>query len=356
MVLKVYRPDVSGLVLEREVTVEAGWHLPGEPLHLYWRPIENARGIRFYLVLRQKSAIEEPIKIFAFETSGLVHSPPQSNLRVPFGIGLSPATQCNLNCVHCVSRYSRKRASVLPETMWDQLAAYMREGFIQDVTTDYSGDIFYSDQQYGGWLRKIIEEKVGFRIDTHANNLTEEYARLVIQSRLRSINFSIDTLEPDKYKIFRKGGKLDVVVENLRRFMTIRNRERPNLEVIISFTLTMDSLETLRRAVDLAAELNISLIHCNHLVVWTDDMTEQSLMLDRKYYARINDEILELAASKGVAVALPVPNQAKVSRRGHAPCPMPWFGAQILGNGDVMACCLPGTKVGNLHEQSLEAI
>ena len=35
---------------------------------------------------------------------------------------------------------------------------------------------------------------------------------------------------------------------------------------------------------------------------------------------------------------------------------MPWNAAYLLANGDVLACCIPGLKMGNLHEQSMEAI
>jgi radical SAM protein with 4Fe4S-binding SPASM domain len=48
--------------------------------------------------------------------------------------------------------------------------------------------------------------------------------------------------------------------------------------------------------------------------------------------------------------------RTRISRRGHAACQVPWNTAVTLGNGDVMGCCVPGTKVGSLRDGSLEEI
>jgi len=116
---------------------------------------------------------------------------------------------------------------------------------------------------------------------------------------------------------------------------------------------TVSSLEP---AVELAAELRVSWLQGNHLMVFTPDMTEESLMLDRPLYKRIFDEIHVLGRMRGVEISFPEPVMARESRSGHAPCFVPWGAVQILGNGDVMACCIPGTKVGNLGEERLESI
>jgi radical SAM protein with 4Fe4S-binding SPASM domain len=66
-------------------------------------------------------------------------------------------------------------------------------------------------------------------------------------------------------------------------------------------------------------------------------------------------EAIDLAASLGILLGAPPPFHG-VEEFGHRHCPAPWESAVILGNGDVAACCVPGTVMGNLHEQTMEEI
>ena len=79
-------------------------------------------------------------------------------------------------------------------------------------------------------------------------------------------------------------------------------------------------------------------------------------MLVPHAYAEICERLRGLARAKGVKLALPEPVFLTASRRGHLPCSLPRRSPLVLGNGDVMACCVPGTKVGNLSEDSIAGI
>ena len=50
------------------------------------------------------------------------------------------------------------------------------------------------------------------------------------------------------------------------------------------------------------------------------------------------------------------PTRIPIIVEKHKYCSLPWTSAVILGNGDVMACCVPGTVMGNLNIQPLEEL
>jgi radical SAM protein with 4Fe4S-binding SPASM domain len=337
----------------------------GQPCPVYWEPIEHARGARFFVTARQvdpagRQLTKSPPLTFSWRRDSLepVYSNPEPDVPFPRAMLVSPVTQCNLNCIHCISRHSRDQLSVLSDDEWASLAKEAAAGRLLHVRTDYSGDLLFADRRHGGWLDRMMSLGIPFAITTHANDLTADYTERLMRSKLFSINFSLDSLDPDDYPRIRRGARpLREVVENIRRFMIARNKERPDIETILSFVLMRRNLDSLWPAIDLAAELGVNALMGAHLHVYTSDMTEESLLLDPARYARAYFALIARARARGVSLGLPPPVTAAVAgRRSHMPCPYPWSTSVLLGNGDVMACCMPGTKVGNIREGGFERV
>ncbi|MFB9952022.1 radical SAM/SPASM domain-containing protein [Rhizobium puerariae] len=356
--VRVFRMAPDGLQKEREVRIERNSYDEESPVFVYWRPISNSSGASFKVTVQRLDVQNRAVEYDLADSEilpKLIYSNPRSWLHVPQSIGFSPVTQCNLNCTHCISKFSRKSLSVLDDAIWEQIKEHISVGHITHFCSDYSGDLLNSDRKYG-WLKRVVATGVKLNIDTHANNLTEESTEILLASNLTTINFSVDSLLPEQYKTIRKGGDLPTVLRNIRHFVHEKNKRRPEIATMISFAMMRSTMGSLFLAVDLAAEIGINWVQGNHLMVFTEDMADESLLLDRTYYAQKHRELLDYAASKDVTVSLPEPFKELAPTKGHAPCIVPWVGAQILGNGDVMACCMPGTKVGNLHEQSLPEV
>lgn len=328
---------------------------------VYWSPLADAAKQRFFVLIRQVPAVTtEAVPLsFTWRRSGaaLIHSSPDPRVPFPGAVLFSPVTQCNLNCIHCISRHSRTSVSTSSEAAWAELAVAAADGRLIHLRSDYSGDLFFADRKHGGWLDRMIGLGVSLSIDTHANDLTADVVERLMRSRLSFINFSIDSLDPDDYPRIRRGARpLADVLGNIRHFMMRRNAVRPDIETVLSFVLMRRNLDSLSAAIDLAAELGVTAVTGSHLHAYTPEMAEESLMLQPARYARAYEELLAKARTKRVTLGLPPPVRARTSRRGHAVCHVPWNTAVVLGNGDVMACCVPGTKVGSLRDNRLEDI
>ena len=320
----------------------------------YWSPIEKAKGRRFRISVRHRG--ESLGFALAEHGSALVHSPPMAQGVLPPAVLVSPVSQCNLNCIHCISAHSRTRFSKLDDAYWKQIQDGVAAGHIRSIRADYSGDILFDQARHGGWLDKIIALDVDFGIDTHGNNLDEAIAMKLLASRLTDINFSVDSLDPEDYPRIRRGaGPLQDVLDNIRMFTRLRDQQRPDLAISISYVLMRRNLDAVPAAIDFAASIGIR-FQGHHLHAWKPEMVEQSLLLDRERYASRFFEFIALAYRKKIAFSIPTPVAPVASRKGHLACPIPWGSAVVLGNGDVMACCVPGTRVGSLRESSLQEI
>jgi radical SAM protein with 4Fe4S-binding SPASM domain len=330
---------------------------------VYWEPIEHAVGHKYLVIVQQLSAsgrwLESPPLFFSWKGDSVeaIYSNPDATLDFPEAVLFSPVTSCNLNCIHCISRHSRDRVSVFSDAAWEDLAAAAKAGRLDHLRTDYSGDLLFADRRHGGWLDKIKSLDIPFTITTHGNDLNAENIAKLMDSRLFSINFSIDTFDPVDYPKIRRGARpLEEVLDNIRQFMAARNQYRPDVETILSFVLMRRNLTSLYQGIDFCAELGFSQILGGHLHAYTSDMAGESLHLEPARYARTFDELFKKAAEKNLPISIPVPIRTPASHRGHAPCPYPWSTMVILGNGDVMGCCVPGTKVGNLRDSTIEQI
>lgn len=58
-------------------------------------------------------------------------------------------------------------------------------------------------------------------LSTHGNQLRGDVAALVIKSPIRHVRICLDTLDPDRYSIIRRGGSFDSVIDNIKEFLVL---------------------------------------------------------------------------------------------------------------------------------------
>jgi MoaA/NifB/PqqE/SkfB family radical SAM enzyme len=275
---------------------------------------------------------------------------------VPRMILYSPVTQCNLNCIHCISAHTRVKVNKLPLEIKGKIQEWSDAGKLEILSSDYSGDILWADARFGGELDYIFGLGIPFHIDTNGVHLTPEVSERLCRSRMASLNVSLDAARPETFRYVRKGSPpLGEVVENIAGMLRIRAASGAKFPVSISFTLMRSTLAEWPEFVRLGARLGVDVVICRHLEAFTPEMEAESLWHDQAAFNAMRLEIETLGQSLGVLVTIPQPFSG-ASRAGRKLCSVPWTSAVVLGNGDVAACCVPGTVMGNLNHASMEEI
>jgi MoaA/NifB/PqqE/SkfB family radical SAM enzyme len=283
---------------------------------------------------------------------------PRSSSRVPRAILYSPVTQCNLNCIHCISRESRSSKSVLCKSIKDDIRSWCNSGEVVDIRTDYSGDIFWADWKFGGELAFLRSLNVPYHIDTNGVHLSESASAYVLDSKLASLNISLDAATTTTFQRIRKGApSLDVVIDNLKRFSMMRLEAKAGgrIRLSTSFTLMKSSLSEWEDFIRLSASCGVDVIYARHIEVFSEDMACESLVFHRDIFQKASHRARNVAEECGIEMAIPELSTT-FNGRGHARCEVPWEAAVILGNGDVAVCCVPRTTVGNLNVTSMEEL
>ncbi|MFN2476222.1 MAG: radical SAM/SPASM domain-containing protein [Chthoniobacterales bacterium] len=338
----------------RTATVRMATHETGETEHVYWDPIERSKHRVFFVGATLPGVTSaKPLLLDAT----LIHSQPQGYQPFPQALLFSPVSQCNLNCTHCISRPTRATLRFASEPTWEAVRQVTRgENFVH-LATDYSGGILFDERRYPGTLARIIALDADFRIDTHANCLDGNIAEMLLGSQLQEINFSIDSMDPEIYRTIRRGSiPLAAVLEKITRFMARKRTLGKEIHTVISFVLMRSNAWTIKPALAFAREHGIDHVNVVPMLAFTEDMLDEIFIWDDAGYAALYQELTAEAARLGVALAMQPPVQNWREDDIHAPCEVPWATVAITGNGDVMACCMPGTVIGNLNDQSLHAI
>ncbi|HWL04732.1 MAG TPA: radical SAM protein [Xanthobacteraceae bacterium] len=279
---------------------------------------------------------------------------------VPPGLLLSPTSQCNLNCIHCISSFSRKSVRRLAPEIRQQLQEWASEGWLRSVASDYSGDILWSDQRFGGDLDLLLDLDLPFHLDTNGIALTEDYGRRLLSSKVRSINVSLDAARDGTFRRIRRGAPaLQSVLEKLK--MLARQRAdigRTDIQLSISMSLMKSNAEEIFAAIDNVKEIGFDAIYSDHVEIYDAKLEKESFWFDQAGFNDLRQRAILHAQMRGVPLGIPPPFEDKPERFGHTYCRDPWDTAVILGNGDVRACCIPAAELtmGNLHENSMEEI
>jgi radical SAM protein with 4Fe4S-binding SPASM domain len=287
------------------------------------------------------------------------YSSPNPPAAYPEAVLWSPVTRCNLNCRHCISRNTRLTgAHHLAQPIREEIRRLCRAGHIKRMATDYSGDLLFNEEKYGT-LSELLDFDVDFVLDTHGTVMTAEIAARLLASRMTRVNFSLDAARPETYAWVRRGSRpLDQVLANVRLFAEARratgSARTPDLT--LSFTLMSRTVDETLPFLDIAADAGTTAVAFRHLEVYTSDMEPESLYGEQQRWNEARAQILLRAAALGLTVTLPPPFDDRPHQSGHSHCPVPWESVAILGNGDVMACCIPTAVIGNLNEQSLDEI
>jgi radical SAM protein with 4Fe4S-binding SPASM domain len=283
---------------------------------------------------------------------------PISDTPVPPSLEISPVSQCNLNCTHCISRETRKSFNRLPERIRNEIKQWAEAGHLKTAYTDFSGDILWADQRFGGELDLLTGLSIPFHLDTNGTHLTEDLADRLFQSRVTSINVSIDAGNDDTYRKIRRGAPaLDHIFQNMEKLARKRiAMDRLDVPLSAAFVMMRSNIEELPAFIRRVYETGFDMVRTIHMQAYTADMEEESLWFAKGLFNRVREDAIAIAHDLGIHLSIDRPFEDIEDRVATSFCDLPWTGAYLLGNGDVLACCVPGLRMGNLNHQSMEDI
>ncbi len=239
---------------------------------------------------------------------------------------------CDMACIHCAHPVMKKSAGyraiymdpAVHTRIVDEVARFKDRLWVFRYAAD--GESLLHPQ----FLDFVEEAKaagiVPVNLTTNAMSLTDDKMRRLLRAPIDVIDVSLDAYSKDAYEQIRKKGKFDVVTENLRRLVALRNE------------------------LGSPTRLMTSIIHQKEAA--------HEIEAFRAYWGQYVDEVLV----RGLNTDLGLVNVTETyfdQKLARWPCPQFWKRVTINHHGDVRFCVEDWFNrgvVGNLREQSIQEI
>lgn len=215
------------------------------------------------------------------------------------------SSACDIHCFHCW----REAGPVEPmKVSRDQLGVLERDvfPFIENLSLSCVGEPLIVSL-FPQALQAAKRAGVPYiRIQSNATHLDEEASGMLLDNGLTQLGVSMDAAHRESFNRIRAGADWDVVTENIKQFVRMRNeRGRVDPEVSINFTLMQENCQEAVELFNVAKDLGVSSLSFHHMVVESEDTRHQNLCYDpalaNKIYAQLRDE----SQKTGIAAYIP---------------------------------------------------
>lgn len=250
---------------------------------------------------------------------------------VPYKVGniyIEPTNRCNLRCIMCPHSKLKMKEGFIDWDLFlkivDDVSSYNPNAFIQLF---YVGESLLHPRILE-MIRYLKQNNLRIHLATNATVLNEKMAHGLINAGLDYITFSFDGTDKETYESIRIGANYESVLENILRFLRVKNEEKANIHTvieIIEMSTTKDKIPAFTKRFN---GLPVDEIRIKPFLGWAGTI---------KY-------------SKMAVKAHSEPNY---------PCNRPWRMLAITWDCLFLPCCVDSERkyvMGDAHNDSIEDI
>jgi MoaA/NifB/PqqE/SkfB family radical SAM enzyme len=263
-------------------------------------------------------------------------STPKEFKYLPKRLHIETTGCCNLDCEYCVLKQTLKNNTIMEFSLFKQLGPYFK----------YANRVMLSgmaeplmNKNIGNYIRYIKEQNSNCAVSiiTNATLLTESFCTELIEAKLDSLGFSIDSPEPEVNDYIRKRSNLHAMLDNLRVLNETKRRKAsafPNLYAVA--VLQKKNFRHLTGIVKTVAQLGAKELYVNGLEPYTEALLNDCLWYPPNLpddLADVLEESAKLAEKRGILMKL------TEFEAVHPSCAVPNT-PYILPNGSVTACAV----------------
>ncbi|MDQ2082199.1 radical SAM protein [Xanthobacteraceae bacterium Astr-EGSB] len=317
-----------------------------------------------------------------------------AQLAPPKIISMTMTSRCNLRCVMCDHGIRNVKKEDFKADLVDMAGDFIASASLVDLTglgEPMLSDLFWNVLQKFPVPADPVDSQFFLTFNSNGTLLNERNIERVLQSRVRKIRISIDSADPDLFRLIR-GTELKPIVDGLRMLIRRRNElGRAYPEISVEMTLMRANLHGVCDMIDMCADAGVNFLEVwslNHVAEdsravwkvrrgdWTFDYAEQ--MVDGLPKAELDaavDQFYQHSRQRGLPVFSRILGENRTSndalfesflqlfgdmpvpwQKDSIPCSLPWKELRIHYDGDVFACCWGPKPIGNLRTQTLESI
>jgi MoaA/NifB/PqqE/SkfB family radical SAM enzyme len=267
-------------------------------------------------------------------------------MKIPF-LQIEPTNLCNMNCVMCtrqnLERYGKMTIDGLQHIVGQVpgLKAVKLQGLGEPML----------NPEIIPMMQYLRSRRIRVYTAINGTVLPENLDELMHAAN--RIEYSIDSLDPNEFKLIRGTADLEKVISNFRKLCSAR-KKRPKTIVSINSVLVRANDKGMDAIFRLAKETHADSINFNVVQNWTVSKSFSRRGQDRGSLSRQADMVMRMSRKYRIRAALHRPIA------GYSECKWARIGSYITWDGFVTPCCQrpdPGElNFGNVFEISFNEI
>ena len=260
---------------------------------------------------------------------------------LPLRTTIQTTDYCNLNCIMCQIHSQRERHSLrqMRVTDFDKIVHKLFPTLVEVHPTNIG------EPMVSPWFdylsEKAIEYGVLLDITSNGTLLTEQKTAKILPCLL-DIKVSFDGAKKETFERIRKGADYNIVLQNIRKFVKLRNESSSKATITLQMTLFNFNYIELPDVIRIAKDSGVDKVKAYHVFSYSDAIDKLSLINNLYEFEETKRESEKIAQQIGIKVEIaesPCKNQSEIlPELVSQKCRLPWTECFIDYDGRVYPC------------------
>jgi len=159
----------------------------------------------------------------------------------PLKVIIENTNICNSDCIFCVHSKMSRKIGFMDFSLYKNIIDECASIRVKEVAVYRLGEPLL-DREFSE--KVTYAKKRGIEIvstNTNASLLNEENTIKILHSGLDVLYISLDATSKEVYERIRRGLNYDIVIENINRFIKLRNAKGKKLTIILNYCVTEEN-------------------------------------------------------------------------------------------------------------------
>ena len=259
---------------------------------------------------------------------------------LPVRVFIATTDRCNISCPMCPTGKGKRgempfgKFKVLAEQLFPSAKEYHATVDGEPLATSYFLDIVPLLERHNTTMNLTTN---GLLLDVQAATR--------IMGVLSSVKFSFNGAEKETFERLSRGSDFKTVLENIERFMSIRENSNNSPKVTLQSTLSIDNISELPDIVRLGQKLGVDRVKAYFMIACKRSMVKKTLWFFQDVANRYLFEAEHVAKELGLLTRFPRGFSKQEGPAKPKTCHFAWEEAWIGVNGIAISCCHPNRLV-----------
>lgn len=256
----------------------------------------------------------------------------------PIYLALEITTYCNLNCSMCFKRGIKEEK---PKHMTFEEFKHILDNVKPKMGISFIGlGEPLLNPEFEKMLKEAKKRGLGINFVTNGVLLTEKWSEKIIRYGVNKLSISFDGATKETYEKIRRNSNFEKVKKHIKQLCELKKTMNSDLPHIRMDNVLMTSnIEELPDIVKLAGELGADSLNTLHPQALTPEIAKEhihNMSIDRVKNIYNKAKVQSFESKVNLALRTITPKADF--------CYTPWINPYVDVNGDIYACCLPGTE------------